>query len=132
MIKQELIKLVKTEFAPEKINVAIFGNDVGCNQFRELATLCKKAECCDEIEILIEYNMAKDNFCSSWRANNNGVTFGDTVLKCIKTVKQNDKDQDEKVILYDLSMFFGYLYRYARIQKECNVGNKKPFNNKRN
>lgn len=137
MTNKELINLVETEFSPEKINTKIFGNDIGCNQFRELATLCKKAECCDEIEILIKYDTAKDNSCKTWGAYHNGVTFGDAVLDCIKRVKETDTEQDERAILNDLSIFFGYLYRYARIQKsnadkehqfDKNSDNKKQSN----
>ena len=63
MTKEELIKLIERN--ENRIDKTVFVNDdknkdkLGSNQFRELAGICASAECYEEIELLIEYNIAK-------------------------------------------------------------------------
>ena len=95
---------------------------IGNNQFRELASICRNADCYEEIELLINYNTAKADG-GSW-ANlieysttiNHSVKkkFGNIIvdqMKIIKTQSENDGDS----VLENLSLFFGYMYWNARI-----------------
>ena len=85
---------------------------IGCNQFRDIAILCKGAECYEEIEMLIRYNMSKCKGGESWMFDCGGGTlFGSIVLECMDDIYNTDK----KKCMEDLELFFGYLYWQSRI-----------------
>ena len=77
---------------------------IGTNQFRSIASVCNEAECYEEIEILIKYNTAKDNY-GIW------AKIQDKLLKTMEEIKNKDNQN----VLKNLNLFFGYLYRYGRI-----------------
>jgi len=95
---------------------------IGCNQFRELAGICRHAECYEEIEMLIRYNEAKSkdkdknkNKEKSWAMimKDEKTTFAGIVVECMQKIKAaSDGDED---CLNNLSLFFGYFYWNARI-----------------
>ncbi len=125
MTKQEIIKVINN--AVPKIDKNIFGENnkkmIGSNQFRELAALCRHAECYEEIELLIRYNESKaieekkDKVeLNSWAAPmiSKKESFADIVIDCMKEIKEESGD-DETECLKNLSLFFGYFYWNARI-----------------
>ena len=71
MTKKEIIEIVDKVIV--NLNTEVFAEDennkskIGCNQFRELSSLCRNAECYSEIELLVRYNEAKAQDNSSWK-----------------------------------------------------------------
>ena len=130
MTKIELIKLIKEN--ENRIDTNVFVNDdknkdkLGSNQFRELAGICASAECFEEIELLIQYNMAKDKYGNSWAKEKAGasVSIGKVIIECMKEVKDKSKSD----VMKNLSLFFGYMYWNARIWAKEN-GDKGNRNN---
>lgn len=62
-IKEQIIQIVKSmegKIGKEKLG-ALFNKDdgIGCNQFRDLASTCRQADCYEEIELLVQYSTAK-------------------------------------------------------------------------
>lgn len=125
MTKQEIIEIINN--AVPRIDKNIFGetgkNMIGSNQFRELAALCRHAECFEEIEMLIRYNESKaisENKGqierNSWAAlmKSEKESFADIVVECMNSIKEASGD-DETQCLKNLSLFFGYFYWNARI-----------------
>lgn len=144
MTKQEIIK--KISDAVPRIDKKIFGetgkNMIGSNQFRELAVLCRHAECFEEIEMLIRYNESKaisENRGqverNSWAAlmKNEKESFADIVVECMNSIKE-ESGNDETQCLKNLSLFFGYFYWNARIwASENKLGiSQTTANNSRN
>ena len=85
---------------------------IGSNQFRDIASLCRSAECYEEIELLIRYNMAKCDNNKSWKyVCSNGKAFGELILDGMKTIREKDKEE----VLKNLELYFGYFYWQARI-----------------
>ena len=121
MTKKEIIDIISSmeeRIGDNNLNslfVSESRNDnkkIGCNQFRDIAGLCREAECCEEIEMLIRYNMAKCIKDASWMATcRNNARFGDIILDDISKIK----DKDEHNALSNLELSFGYLYWQARI-----------------
>lgn len=119
MTKQEIIGIIN--IAVPKIRTDIFKEEgdkknIGCNQFRELANICRHSDCYEEIEMLIRYSEAKvKSTSSSWSAamKDNKCTLADIIISCMKEIRE--KSPDEKQCLNDLSLFFGYFYWNARI-----------------
>ncbi len=126
MTKREIIGLIDENVCKKTNRSAYNNNDkesditgVGSNQFRRLSELCKRAECCEEIELLIAYKMAK----SGWDRFGNGkgwnkasagkISPGQAVLNVIKIICE--MESDEKTRLRDLELFFGYMYWNSRI-----------------
>ena len=125
MTKQEIIEIISN--AVPRIDKSIFGengkNMIGSNQFRELAALCRRAECYEEIELLIRYNEAKaivekkdDVERNSWAALMKGgkESFAEIVVECMNSIKKASGN-DETQCMQNLSLFFGYFYWNARI-----------------
>ncbi len=122
MTKKDIISLVeeigkdignqkKFLFSENEIN-----GKIGNNQFRELASICRSAECYDEIELLIKYNTAKsikNKKDESWAVLCGNKRFGDVVIE--KMEKIQEKEEDDSETLKSLEAFFGYLYWQARI-----------------
>lgn len=100
---------------------------IGCNQFRDIAALCRGAECFEEIEMLIRYNMAKCRSGESWMFNcKDGELFGDIILDNLSEIKRADKENDNEV-RKSFELYFGYLYWQSRIwaAESASYGNKK-------
>jgi hypothetical protein len=123
MTKQEIIGLIE-ENVGKKTDRSAYNdkesdkNGVGSNQFRRLSEMCKRAECVEEIELLVAYKMAKsgrDKFGGKeWnKAPAGKISPGQAVLNSIKIICE--KETDEKARLRDLELFFGYMYWNARI-----------------
>lgn len=118
MTKFELIKLIERN--ENRIDESVFvnddrsGNKLGLNQFRELAEICASAECFEEIELLMGYNIAKDKDKNSWAKEKDGVSVGKVILGCMKEIEEKSKKDGDNV-LKNLSLFFGYMYWKARI-----------------
>ena len=116
MTKQEIIGLVSS-MVEQKTAKEAYGEDnkrLGSNQFRSLASLCSKAECCEEIEMLIAYKMAKAEQNKSWNFTLPGkISPGQAVLNVIQYIHDNDSTEEER--LTSLRLFFGYMYWSARI-----------------
>lgn len=129
MNKKDIIQIIKE--AEPKIDKIIFNSDdnskngIGCNQFRELADICRSAECYEEVELLVRYNEAKDrpkqNFKdkaprhgSSWDClmKDGRTTFAGIVISCMEKIKAQSEGNS---CLENLSLFFGYFYWNARI-----------------
>lgn len=117
MTKQEIIGLIKSMVEQKTSKEAYNENEsmgIGSNQFRSLASLCSKAECCEEIEMLIAYKMSKAGRNKSWNLAPAGMKSpGDAVLEVIKYIHDHDSSEEER--LKSLRLFFGYMYWSARI-----------------
>lgn len=123
MNKRDIIQLIKN--VESNINKKIFkddsrskndtsNNQIGCGQFRELAAICRNAECYDEVELLVRYNEAKVSKGTSWNCLmiDNKNTFADIIVSCMKEIKAKSGADS---CLKDLSLFFGYFYWHSRI-----------------
>ncbi len=121
--KQEILDIVKKVEQDLKTNnnTTIFSesgnrNKIGCNQFREIAAECRVAECYDEILLLVEYTIAKSN---EWKEKE----FDKTILSAMKKVRNigkpkeqgNETNDENRRELYNLELFFGYMYWESRI-----------------
>lgn len=85
---------------------------IGCNQFREIASICRQAESYEELKLMIQYNIAKANDDESWKKKcRNQIVFGDIVLEAMEKVRAIDEDK----VLDHLELYFGYLYWQARV-----------------
>lgn len=142
MNKQEIIMLIKN--VESNIDKEVFKDDshskndtsnnkIGCGQFRELAAICRSAECYDEVELLVRYNEAKDSDQTSWNCpmKDNKSTFADIIISCMKEIQA---ESGADYCLKDLSLFFGYFYWNSRIwaaehKKHSNTGR---YNNSKN
>jgi hypothetical protein len=84
------------------------GNRFGKTQFRTMSELCRKAECMEEIYLLIEYKTAKGNgWEKTCRKEGKDERFGHSVIGSLVTLtKSLDKVEACKVA----SLFFGYLH----------------------
>ena len=129
MTKKEILDLIEKNIAPRNVQeLKIFSDDkknsdknqekTGNNQYRSLANACLRAECCEEIEILIQYKEAKNTKGESWSRSYKGKTLAKVVLDCVAVVKKSTDGNRE--CLKTLSLFFGYLYWYSRVwSAEC-------------
>ncbi|MGN0594293.1 MAG: hypothetical protein ACI4I6_03990 [Hominimerdicola sp.] len=105
MTKKEIIDIADEFVQNSKFNQVVGDRDnIGTNQFRSIASACKAAECYEEIEILIKYNTAKDD-------NKSWIKIQDDLLNSMDKIKSEDNEN----VLANLNLFFGYLYRYGRI-----------------
>lgn len=122
MTKKEIIGLVGS-MVEQKTDKRAYDekSGVGSNQFRSLASLCSKAECCEEIEMLIAYKMAKAGKDKSWNFVSTGkISPGQAVLDVIQYIHDNDGTEEER--LTSLRLFFGYMYWSARIWSDEAAG----------
>lgn len=148
MTKQEIIGIINE--AVPKIDTDIFGDDskkndnnrLGCNQLRELASLCRHSDCYEEIEMLIRYNEAKcieekkkgdkfDIVRKSWAAymKDGKTSIAELICNCMKIIKE--RSQNEESCMQDLSLFFGYLYWNARIWAAENKAGESNYSDNR-
>lgn len=139
-IKEEIIKIVtdmENQIGTEKMgdlfqkeSISSKDTKIGSNQFRDIASMCAKAESYAEIELMIKYNIAKANIEKSWKliCSNNKI-FGDIILDSMNKVTKID----ETKILENMELFFGYLYWQARIwaDRYSNDSNKNKNHNNR-
>ena len=135
MTKQEIIGIINE--AVPKIKTDIFKEEgdkknIGCNQFRELANICRHSDCYEEIEMLIRYSEAKVKATNiSWAAamKDNKSSFAEIIINCMKEIR--GKSPDEKDCMKDLSLFFGYFYWNARIWAAENKAAESNFSDNR-
>lgn len=129
MNKKDLIKLVEEIGKNVGENKSNLFNDksgfkIGNNQFRDIAGVCRTAECIEEIKLLIQYKISKATENKSWAYKIGNESFGDLVITKIDYIEQNSEGNNIKEILNDFSLFFGYLYWQARIwEAECKASN---------
>lgn len=144
MTKKEIIEIVNKII--NDLDTKVFAEDenkkdkIGCNQFRELSSLCRNSECYSEIELLVRYNEAKASPNSSWKKKmKNQKSLASCILDGMSEIKT--KSDSEKDCMENLCLYYGYLYWNARIfaarNKEdgsqgypANKNNK--YNNKNN
>ena len=140
-IKEEIIRIV-TDMG-NQIGIDVMGDlfqkestsskkkKIGSNQFRDIASMCVKAEIYEEIELMIKYSIAKASEGKSWKLKcKNNQSFGSIILNNMTKVKA----LDENNVLANMEFFFGYLYWQARIWADmyCSDSNKNQNNNKNN
>ncbi len=129
MKKQDIIKVVTNTI--NMIDTTVFNGEeqgkdgIGSNQFRELASICRNADCYEEIELLVQYNEAKDNGKSWSKRMKNGKTLAQCITSGMEEIK---KCSDDDSCLDNLCLYFGYFYWNARIYAQKN-GNQKPAPN---
>lgn len=137
MNKKDLIKLVEEigiKVGDKKSELFYDQSEykIGNNQFREIAGICRNAECIEEIKLLVEYNISKAGKGKSWAYKIGDESFGDLVIRKIDYIEKNSEGNNIKEILNDFSLFFGYLYWKARIwEAECKAS-KSSYNKKSN
>ncbi|RCX13511.1 hypothetical protein DFR58_11751 [Anaerobacterium chartisolvens] len=110
---------------------------LGKTQFRSMAELCQKADCPEEIKLMLEYKMAKGN---GWDITiGEGKRCGDIFINYIeeiekKTLKdftqegggvpensekdennKNNKSKENEKVLKSMELFFGYMYWKATV-----------------
>lgn len=127
MNKKEIIDLVYELSRIKDFSSSIQDDDkgkknnrvVGTSQFRDLANLCKKAECMEEIKLFIKYKTAKGN---GWdkliggNENNEDKKFGDWIIEYIEKIEQSEYESEREKLL-GISEFFGYLFWLAKSMK---------------
>lgn len=110
-IKEKILEYVeqisnKPGFA--KIHAADKGSNekIGTNQYRELASIAKSADCYKEIELFVRYKQSRGN---GWDSKiDNGRQYGDIIVEYMNKIKEDVGE--EPFLLEAISMFFGYLY----------------------
>ncbi len=126
MTKKEILNILTSKIEQSKTSFFRINNQdnkktdddkTGNSQFREIASICLKAQCYEEIELLVQYKEAKADKNTSWsKKNKNNISLAKLVIDCMKEIKEKSKtDDNDKDCLYNLSLFFGYLYWYARV-----------------
>lgn len=138
MDKKEIITIIKN-IEPELDKKVFIGEErpgkssegIGSNQFRELAGICRRAECYDEVELLVLYNKSKAKQGNSWNRAMKDVkkTLADIIVSCMRTIREQS---DEDNVLNELSLFFGYFYWNSRIWAAENkaADNRSEHNNR--
>ncbi|NLY19467.1 MAG: hypothetical protein GX045_11195 [Clostridiaceae bacterium] len=88
---------------------AVSGNNFGNTQFRTLCEMSNRAECIEELELLIDYKTAKGN---GWNIYKNGKTLGQLIKEGLieLTTKQTAEKPDEMRKNKIASLYFGYLH----------------------
>lgn len=98
---------------------------IGTSQFREIANLCKRAECVDEIKLFIKYKISKGNGWNNPVSNNENhktKDFGEWVVEYIEKIEKSESQNEKEKLVY-ISEFFGYLFWQAKVTKSfknCN------------
>lgn len=125
-IKKQIIEIVqdmKKQIGQDKLG-ELFAKDagsnfkIGCNQFRDIASICHQADCYEEVKLLVQYSTAKANRNVSWKTplqSDPKKNFGDLVIDCMDEIRKIDPSQE----LYLLELYFGYLYWQTRIWSEA-------------
>lgn len=138
MTRKEVINVVND--VKSKLDTSVFSEEegkkgkIGCNQFRELSSICRVAECYSEIELLVKYNEAKAQPGSSWGKNmKNNQTLAWCVIEGMEKIRSASDDED---CMNNLCLYFGYMYWYARIfaaeNKNNNSDNKPNYSGGKN
>lgn len=96
---------------------------VGTNQFRNLANVCRGCDVYEEVKLLVKYKIAKEKPNQSWKIEKNGKSIGAVVLEYMDVVRRH---YDDDTVMEALSLFFGYMYQYARVWR---AENKVEYNN---
>lgn len=142
-LKYDIIRLVKdmeNAIGDEALSGLFDSSDnasgerkVGCNQFREIASDCRVAECYEEIILLIQYTRAKSKNNMSWKTNCiNNKMFGEIVEEYMGRVKALCNENTSWDTLKELiQLFFGYLYWQSRIWADKYGNNAAGHNNGR-
>ncbi|MCX7921552.1 MAG: hypothetical protein N3B21_05985 [Clostridia bacterium] len=86
--------------------------NLGKTQFRSVAELCEKADCYEEIKLLIQYKVSKGNGWDEVIATNQKC--GDVILRYMEKIKEHCNGDDSET-LRNLALFFGYLYWKAAV-----------------
>ncbi|MDY3656035.1 MAG: hypothetical protein SO054_07785 [Ruminococcus callidus] len=125
-VKKQIIEIVqgmKKQIGQNKLG-ELFAKDagsktkIGCNQFRDIASICHQADCYEEVKLLVQYSTAKANKDVSWKTplqSNPKKNFGNLVVDCMDEIRKIDPSQE----LYLLELYFGYLYWQSRIWSEA-------------
>ena len=131
MKKEKIIKIVND--VKSNLDTDIFAGEnntdnsrIGCNQFRELASICRRAECFEELELLVKYNESKAKPGESWNKKmKNGKTLAACIIDGMNSIRSESSDSE---CLENLRLYVGYFYWNARIYAAENQ-NSKPVNN---
>ena len=130
-VKEQIINIVK---AMEKqigtdVMGKLFDKEIGSNQFRNIAATCRKAESYEELELMIQYSIAKVGDTYSWKTNcANRKTFGANILESMQQVKAIDTEN----VLENLELFFGYMYWQVKVWADNNHNQQhRPNRNRR-
>lgn len=125
-VKKQIIEIVqgmKKQIGQDKLG-ELFAKDagsktkIGCNQFRDIASICHQADCYEEVKLLVQYSTAKASKNKSWKTplqSNPKKNFGNLVVDCMDEIRKIDPSQE----LYLLELYFGYLYWQSRIWSEA-------------
>ena len=143
--KSDIIQLIK-QMETDIGNNTLYGlfnssysadgkKNVGCNQFRGIASDCRAAECYEEIMLFIRYTQSKADRDASWKTKcANGKPFGELVTDYMEKVKAlcgENAGWDE--VRETIRMFFGYLYWQSRIwADQCERPQVQEFNERQN
>jgi hypothetical protein len=85
-------------------------NELGSNNLRALAVMAENADCFEELELFIQYKMARGN---GWKKIlRDGKPFGEIVIGHIKKIyeKSMKNNEDESNAMKNIGLYFGYLY----------------------
>ena len=114
---EDFLETIQDEDNKKDKRSSKFKKRIGISQFRDIANMCKKCECCEEIKLLIQYKTAKGN---GWNNKipdkSNGKKFGDIVVEYIEKIERNF-EKDENLKIDAVSKFFGYLFWKAKVVK---------------
>lgn len=94
---------------------------IGTSQFKDIANLCKKAECTDEIKLFIKYKISKGN---GWNNQIGNKKFGELIINYIEKFEQNECENEREKLVY-ISEFFGYLFWQAKVTKSMKNSNER-------
>lgn len=136
-VKEQVIDIVKA--MEKQIGTDVMGDlfdkengnnkKIGSNQFRNIAATCRKAESYEELELMIQYSIAKVGGTYSWKTDcANKKTFGANILEAMQQVKAIDNEN----VLEHLELFFGYMYWQIRVWADTygnNSSNNRNGNN---
>jgi len=115
---------------------AVGSEKVGKTQFRTLCDLAEKAECVEELALLIDYKAAKDN--KGWGLTRNGESVGELVKKGLLELAGQITGENADIRKIKMaSLYFGYLHwaaavvRQERFQQRENQHKEKNIQNAR-
>lgn len=126
MNNKEIIKIVDdltsmSGFSESIIDDGRGNNDkskIGVSQFRDIANICKKTQCCEEIKLFIQYKTSKRNGWDNIIGDKHKDRFGTFVIKSINEIENKfGSSDDESKKIEAISKFFGYLFWKAKVVK---------------
>lgn len=84
--------------------------NLGSTNIRNMATLALNADCYKELELFMEYKMARGN---GWDLIfKDGKKFGEVILEYMGEIKKLSNTEEEALL--NISKFFGYLYWFRK------------------